>query len=81
MLSCKKATELIEKDLLVGLSRKERLKLRVHLSMCDGCKAYQKQSQQIDKFLAHHIGKDNTEIIPILENKVLKDRIITKLKP
>ena len=49
--------------------------------MCDGCKAYQKQSRQIDKFFAHHIGKDNTEIIPILKNKELKDRIITKLKP
>jgi hypothetical protein len=78
MLSCKKATELIEKQSLVGLVRKEKVLLRLHTSMCNGCTAYQKQSILIDKFLHQHLGRVTEETVPYLENKELKDRIITK---
>ena len=79
MLSCKKATELIEKQSLAGLSRKEKFRLRLHTSMCSGCTAYQKQSVLIDKFLHHHLGAATEETVPYLENKELKARIITKV--
>jgi hypothetical protein len=79
MLSCKKATELIEKESFAGLTRKEKIRLHLHTSLCNGCTAYQKQSLLIDKFLHHHLGKDATEFVPFLENKDLKDRIISKL--
>jgi hypothetical protein len=48
MLSCKKATELIEKRSVVGLSNRERIQLKMHTSMCRACKAYEGQSQAID---------------------------------
>jgi hypothetical protein len=80
MLSCKMATELMEKQSLVGLSAKERFRLRLHTSMCDGCTAYQKQSMLIDKMLHHHIASPNPENIPEEENRALKDRILTNLK-
>ena len=48
MLSCKKATELIEKRSVVGLSVRERIQLKIHTSMCTACKAYEGQSQTID---------------------------------
>ncbi|MBR9998462.1 MAG: hypothetical protein KFF73_05790 [Cyclobacteriaceae bacterium] len=48
MLSCKKATELIEKRSVVGLSIRERIQLKMHTSMCSACKAYEGQSQTID---------------------------------
>lgn len=79
MLSCKKATELVEKQSLVGLSTKERFRLRLHTSMCDGCTAYQKQSLLIDKLLHRHITDPPSEIIPEVENGELKARIISKL--
>ena len=79
MLSCKKATELIEKKSLVGLSWKENVRLRMHTTMCDGCTAYQKQSLLIDTLLQHHISDDTSTTIPLVENNALKDRIITKL--
>ncbi len=79
MLSCKKATELIEKKSLVGLSWKENVRLRMHTTMCDGCTAYQKQSLLIDKLLQHHISDNTSTTVPLFENNALKDRIITKL--
>ncbi len=80
MFSCKKATELIEKQSLVGLSRNERLRLRLHTSLCDGCAAYQKQSLLIDRLLHRHFAKQAVEFVPFLENKALKYRIISKLQ-
>ena len=44
MLSCQKATELVEKKQLVGLSLVERIKLLVHLRLCGSCMNYRKQS-------------------------------------
>jgi len=51
MLSCKKATELIEKQQLTPLRFVERMQLKMHKSMCDACSAYEKQSIFIDKAL------------------------------
>ena len=79
MLSCKKATELMEKRSLVGLSVKEKFQLRLHTSVCDGCLAYQKQSFLIDKLLHHHITNQSAEIIPEVENSELKARILSNL--
>lgn len=79
MLSCKKATELMEKQSLVGLSVKERIRLRLHTSMCDGCTAYQKQSLLIDKLLRHNLTQQSVEIVPEVENGELKTRILSKL--
>ncbi len=51
LLSCRKATELIEKRQICGLSRMERWKLSVHLRLCRYCRNYEIQSEQIDAFL------------------------------
>lgn len=79
MLSCKKATELIEKRTLVRLSFREKVQLRMHKSMCDACTAYEKQSRKIDELLHKHIhdvGIDNTAI---LTNEALKGKIINNI--
>ncbi len=51
MLSCRKATELIEKEQLVGLSFGERMQLKTHKMMCDACRNYEKQSEFIESIL------------------------------
>ncbi len=79
MLSCKKATELMEKKSIVGLSWKENMRLHLHTSMCDSCTAYQKQSLLIDKLLHHQISNQSSVIIPEVENNDLKDRILLNL--
>lgn len=79
MLSCHKATELIEKNAVAKLSIMERIRLRVHKSMCDACTSYEKQSKLIDKILHKHIDPESVEDIAIQENRDLKEKIRAKL--
>jgi hypothetical protein len=48
LLSCMKATELIEKDSFFPLSALEKTQLFLHTKVCDACRTYQKQSKMID---------------------------------
>lgn len=50
MLSCIKATELVEKKTLVRLSLVENVKLKLHMSMCKACRLYLQQSSLVNKF-------------------------------
>jgi UDP-2,3-diacylglucosamine pyrophosphatase LpxH len=76
MLSCKKATELIEKKSVLSLSLKEKIQLYMHKSMCDACTAYEKQSEKIDELIHNHIHSEHREVI---HNNELKEKIISKL--
>ncbi len=78
MLSCKKASELIDKQSVIKLSIKEKVMLHLHTSMCDGCKAYQKQSKLLDVFLHTHL-QGNEADVPLMPNNELKQQIISKL--
>ena len=82
MLSCKKATELIEKKLLIKLSFREKVQLKMHKSFCDACTAYEKQSKLIDKLLSKHIHEESNDIKSdsVVENEELKKRILDKIK-
>ena len=76
MLSCKKASELIDKKSIIKLSMKENVILHMHTAMCDGCKAYQKQSKILDELLHKHIHENK---VPEIINNELKQQIISKL--
>lgn len=52
VLSCEKATFLIEKQLHTSLSPLERLQLRIHLSLCNYCRAYKDKAIFLDKLLS-----------------------------
>lgn len=49
MISCRLATELIEKKHHAGLSWRERVLLPLHLALCDACRQYQVQSSLLEK--------------------------------
>jgi hypothetical protein len=82
MLSCKKATELIEKKLLTKLSFREKVQLKMHKTLCDACTSYEKQSKLMDELLSRHIHNDDAHIKNdgIVENEELKKKIIEKIK-
>ena len=81
MLSCRKATELIEKKLLTKLSFREKAQLKLHKSFCDACTVYEKQSKLIDRLLSKHINKEeDIKSDAIVENEELKKRILDKIK-
>lgn len=78
MLSCKHASELIDKSAVVKLSMREKVILHVHTKMCDACAAYQKQSKILGDALHKHINS-LSEDVPAVANPELKQRIISKL--
>ncbi len=58
MLSCKKATELIEKKDLVGLDPIQNIQLSVHIMLCKACKDYKQQSIFLDKMISKQMKKN-----------------------
>jgi len=77
MLSCLKATELIEKRFHVKLSFKERLQLRMHLMMCEKCTRYEKQSAFLEKGIQNlantHFHTENLDELKLKITKKLED--------
>lgn len=52
LLSCLKATELIEKKMNFKLGFTEKMQLKVHKMMCSACSNYEKQSILLEKGIA-----------------------------
>lgn len=78
MLSCRKASELIEKGQVEKLSWAERVQLQMHNSICKGCKAYQTQSELLNQFIEQQAKRMEVEIsAPQLE--AFKQKVISKL--
>ena len=79
VLSCRKASELIDIKDVLKLSLKEKIQLHVHTSMCVGCKAYQKQSKVLDDLLQKHLRYNDQNAITQIINNDLKQQIISEL--
>lgn len=73
-LSCKKATEIVEKKNVLKLSISEKLNLTYHLILCKTCRAYKKHSKMMDKLFS------KTTEVDKLENPELKMNILNQLK-
>lgn len=58
LLSCLKATELIEKDSFFPLSAFEKTQLFLHTKVCDACRTYQKQSKMIDDAIIKSLNEE-----------------------
>ena len=75
MLSCVKATALMEMKEHVPLGLLKTMQLRMHTAMCSGCRNYVKQSQLINQLL-----QKKFDTLPIIKNTDdLEAAIISKL--
>lgn len=74
VLSCKKATFLIEKQLHTQISPMENLQLRTHLSLCKYCTAYKHKALFLDK-LIERSASENSHLFSQQEVDDLKDKI------
>ncbi len=75
MLSCVKATELMEMKEHVPLRLVKTMQLHMHTAMCSGCRNYLKQSRLINELLHNEFST-----LPIIENtNDLEAAIISKL--
>lgn len=73
LLSCRKATALIEKKSVTSLSLKEKIGLGMHKRICDACNAYEKQSKTLDTLLREKPTPT------LLRNDALKEKISRSL--
>lgn len=77
--SCKKTTELIDKQLFTPLSVKEKMQLQVHKSMCKTCTAYEHQSKLIDSIIGKWFTTGKSKVnVKLPEEK--KAKIIEEIK-
>ena len=74
-LSCKSATEMVEKRTFTKLTLTEKIQFKIHVSICKACLSYQKQSEFIDLFLKQksHFEFANKEY------QSLKEKILFQL--
>lgn len=86
MLSCLKATELIEKKNISKINVIEEIQLRLHITACSACRLYEQQSKAINSLLLK-IGFSgfsvyNGDKMELLEKEAdeLKNRIKRKIK-
>ncbi|MDN5350280.1 MAG: hypothetical protein PWQ54_1676 [Bacteroidales bacterium] len=78
MLSCLKATELIEKKSVFLLSPLEKAQLFMHTRVCDVCRNYQQQSELLDKVIQKELESINDEKLSI--NQESDNQRINRLK-
>lgn len=75
MLSCVKATQLMEMKEVAPLGFIKTMQLHMHTAMCSGCRNYMKQSHLINQLLYK-----NLSVIPEVENtEELETSIISKI--
>lgn len=78
VLSCKEATELVEKKQIIGLSLKEKTRLKVHLWICSACRSYEKQSRLMDRMLEHMVNSTKKELQRLDDSS--KKKILQRIK-
>ena len=76
VLSCKKATELIEKRLVTKLTSVEKIQLKMHTAVCNQCATYEDQSAIIEKSL-EKINKQKN--VPMKLSSEKKEQILEAL--
>jgi hypothetical protein len=76
--SCKKTTELIDKQAFITLTITEKMQLRMHKLLCNTCRAYENQS----KFIEVVIGKwfTGNSKVKVKLSQESKTKIIDKIK-
>ncbi len=80
LFSCKKATELLDKESVLKLSFREKVALKIHIAICAACKRYKKQSQFLEKIFKSNSQKTDSDQVPQHTNEELKEKIFDYLE-
>ncbi|HOZ40516.1 MAG: hypothetical protein IPN62_13210 [Flavobacteriales bacterium] len=76
LISCRKATELMEQRTLDPLSLGGRVQLWMHLRICEACRLALAQQRTIERLLEQRDGRT-----PLPDSRVLEDRVLNALPP
>lgn len=74
ILSCRRASLLIEKNHQKPLSFMDNIQLSLHLKLCDQCSLYKKQSAAIEQMLKQH-QLDRSKLMDLRLHPESKERI------
>lgn len=77
--TCKKSTELIDKQMLTPLTLKEKMQLQAHKAVCKTCNTYEHQSKLIDALVGQWFAPNQANGSMKMA-KAKKLNIIAKLK-
>lgn len=79
--NCRRATLLIERKQIVGLSAREKLELKIHLAGCNVCKIFERQSILINRMVhgLFHSTQANELKLDEKYKKQLQERIEKEL--
>lgn len=82
MVSCRRATELISLNFDTKLGIIEKVRLRLHLSICEACTRFSKQLELLHHAAHHHTKENNQELtgyesLPEEVRKRIKEKIST----
>lgn len=79
--NCRRATFLIEKQNLSGISIKQQYELKFHLAGCSVCQLFQQQSLLIDRIVKNHFFTEEANLPNLDTNfkQSLKRRIEDEL--
>ncbi|MEZ4805691.1 MAG: hypothetical protein R2852_09470 [Bacteroidia bacterium] len=80
MISCRKASELVEKNNFEPLSFSDKMKLKIHTHICKTCTAYGQQSQLLEQLLNEHFGEHSSKYVNQANNEELKTKIISEIE-
>lgn len=80
MLSCKRASGLIEKKASLSLNPLEKVQLFFHTSICDACKNYEMQSKDLDSMLDKHMHSSKPDAPQSTLSAEIKNKIISDLE-
>lgn len=71
MLSCRKAMLLMEQRTVAPLSAMDQMQLWMHLRVCDGCRAFEKQNATIERLMEKRDEKPAPVDATALEQRIL----------
>lgn len=79
--NCRKATFLIEKEMVGKITLREKLELKIHLTGCSICRIFQEQSKTINRMVKNIFNNQQREQPGLDENfkKILKEQVKQKL--
>lgn len=80
ILSCCKATLLMEKKEAKTISSIERFRLNIHLGICKWCKAYNQKVDLIGRMMEKTLGKTSVDVFNELEISQFKEKVMRKLE-
>lgn len=80
VLSCTKATFLIEKRLHKKLNILELLQLHIHLSLCSHCSNYNKKAELLDQLSKVSVQENEVKVVfNTSELEAFKEKVCKKL--